>query len=82
MHSVLRTSATTGYDWIVEGIAEYYTLELLRRSGSISETRFVRAIESQQEWAESTDTLCQRSSQGANHRISRHHHVRAGQRNS
>jgi len=65
MHSTLRQSARTGYDWIVEGLAEFYSLELLRRSGSISEARFQIAMEKQQEWAESADALCQESSKAA-----------------
>jgi predicted metalloprotease with PDZ domain len=62
MHSVLRQSAASGYDWIVEGVAEYYSLELLRRSGSISEPRYRKALEMQHEWAKSADSLCRRSS--------------------
>lgn len=65
MHSLLRQSAETGYDWIVEGIAEYYSLELLRRSGTITETRYQKAITEQQEWAASADDLCRRSSKAA-----------------
>ena len=62
MHSVLRQSAAPGYDWIVEGLAEYYSLELLQRSGTISDARYDKAIVRQQEWAESADALCGRSS--------------------
>ena len=65
MHSVMRTSAAPGYDWIVEGLAEYYSLELLRRSGTISESRFGTALATQKEWAQSADSLCGRRSQGA-----------------
>jgi hypothetical protein len=65
MHSIVRTSAAPGYDWIVEGLAEYYSLELLRRSGTISESRFNKAMASQQEWAKSADSLCQRRSKAA-----------------
>lgn len=65
MHSVLRISAAPGYDWIVEGVAEYYSLELLRRSGTISEKRFAKALATQKEWAQSAENLCQRTSKGA-----------------
>ena len=37
--------ATGGADWIVEGIAEYYSLELLRRSNTISERRYKKAFD-------------------------------------
>ncbi|MGI9272319.1 MAG: hypothetical protein ACR2QT_11125 [Woeseiaceae bacterium] len=65
MHSALRISTTDGYDWIVEGLAEYYSLQLLRRSGTISPARYSTALDEQVEWSESARTLCQRSSTGA-----------------
>jgi hypothetical protein len=65
MHSTLRLTGKEGYDWIVEGLAEYYSLELLRRSGSISQGRFDIAIANQLRWSKSADRLCQRSSSGA-----------------
>ena len=51
--------------WIVEGFAEYYSLRLLRRSGSLTTARFERAIDAQRTWAESADTLCSARSAGA-----------------
>ncbi|MDA0705608.1 MAG: hypothetical protein O2907_02945 [Proteobacteria bacterium] len=65
MHSTLRLTSKAGYDWIVEGLAEYYSLELLRRSGSISQARFNIARKNQLRWSESADNLCQRTSNGA-----------------
>ena len=65
VHSTLRVRAAEGYDWIVEGIAEFYSLELLRRSGTISESRFAKALVEQRSWSESADKLCQRSSRAA-----------------
>jgi hypothetical protein len=65
MHSFLRMSAAEPFDWIVEGFAEYYSLELLRRSGSISESRYKKAMTFQENWAESAETLCRPSSTGA-----------------
>lgn len=38
-------------DWIVEGLAEYYSLEILRRSGSISASRHAQALEKLARWA-------------------------------
>lgn len=64
LHSVLRISSAPGHDWIVEGVAEYYSLELLRRSGTISESRFLKALAMQEEWAGSADSLCRRRSSG------------------
>ena len=65
MHSVLGISAREEFDWIVEGFAEYYSLELLRRSGTISQKRFETAIQDQVEWSRSAKRLCQCSSTGA-----------------
>lgn len=41
-----------GDDWLVEGLAEYYSLEILRRTGTISEPRFEKAFEQLSRWAE------------------------------
>lgn len=65
LHSSLRISANAGYDWIVEGLAEYYSLELLRRSGSISPARYARAMDDQQEWSRTVEELCGQVSNGA-----------------
>jgi hypothetical protein len=39
-------------DWIVEGLAEYYSLEILRRAGGISADRYDQAFVGLSEWAE------------------------------
>jgi len=66
MHTALGISAREEFDWIVEGLAEYYSLQLLRRSGTISQKRFETAIQDQVEWSRSARRLCQFSSTGAN----------------
>jgi hypothetical protein len=45
LHASLRLKAAPGDDWIVEGLAEYYSLELLVRSKTISRSRYERALE-------------------------------------
>lgn len=65
MHSTLRITTKPGYDWIVEGLAEYYSLELLRRSGSISQSRHSIAMREQARWSKSAKKLCQPASSGA-----------------
>ena len=65
MHTALGFSASEGFDWIIEGFAEYYSLELLRRSGTISQKRFETALRDQIEWSKSASRLCQLSSTGA-----------------
>jgi hypothetical protein len=45
MHSVLGVRSGAGGDWVVEGIAELYSLELLARSKTISKKRYHKALE-------------------------------------
>lgn len=45
VHTVMRARAGEGGDWIVEGLAELYSLEALARSRTISRRRFRRAID-------------------------------------
>jgi predicted metalloprotease with PDZ domain len=52
-------------DWIVEGLAEYYSLEVLHRSGSISASRHKQAIQKLSEWARRAPTLFEDQSSGA-----------------
>jgi predicted metalloprotease with PDZ domain len=52
-------------DWIVEGLAEYYSLEALRRSGGISERRYAEALGSLEKWATRAPTLFGAQSNGA-----------------
>jgi hypothetical protein len=65
MHLLLRLSDADGYDWIVEGLAEYYSLELLHRSGTISDERYAIARADTAEWASSATELCSPVSSGA-----------------
>lgn len=50
-------------DWIVEGIAEYYAVEILHRTGGISESRYRETLAELAEWgSEAPDLLVKRSS--------------------
>ena len=64
MHVAIELNAAPGHDWIVEGLAEFYSLELLRRSGTISPDRHESAMEQLERWSRSADGLCRRSSTG------------------
>jgi hypothetical protein len=44
VHVISRIRGAPGDDWIAEGIATYYSIELLRRSGLITERRAERAF--------------------------------------
>lgn len=52
-------------DWIVEGLAEFYSIQTLRRSGGISQRRYEQALESIQGWARRAPTLFAEHSNGA-----------------
>ena len=58
VHVAMGVTAESGFDWIVEGLAEYYSLELLQRGGAITARRYQRALEKQREWADDADYLC------------------------
>ena len=53
-------------DWLVEGLAEYYALELLRRTGGISQRRFDGAMEDLAQWAARENGGLAEPSTGAN----------------
>lgn len=65
MHIALGNGAATGTDWIVEGLAEFYSLTVLHRSGTISDRRYAEAIGKQEEWGSSVSDLCAAKSSGA-----------------
>ena len=65
MHIGLSVSAVKGADWIIEGLAEYYSLEILRRSGTISARRYQSAISELARWGSNVKTLCTDPSTGA-----------------
>jgi hypothetical protein len=53
-----------GADWIVEGLAEYYSLAILLRSGGISERRFNEAFDTLAQWSAETQCVATDRSQG------------------
>jgi len=65
MHVVLALDVAPGNDWIVEGLAEYYGLELLRRSGTLTTRRYERARKAQRDWSRDSGNLCGGPSSGA-----------------
>jgi hypothetical protein len=66
VHVGLRLIAESGADWIVEGLAEYYSLEMLRRSGTISDERYRTAHAALRSWGRRTRELCAERSSGSN----------------
>jgi hypothetical protein len=56
-HIALGIHGDEESDWIVEGFAELYSQEALRRSGGISEQRYKQALKHQSQWAKRAPTL-------------------------
>ncbi len=65
LHTMLGIRSRPGDDWIDEGLAEYYSLELLRRSGTITGRRYETALSELREWSNDATALCGRESSGA-----------------
>jgi hypothetical protein len=53
-------------DWIIEGLSEYYSLEILRRSGGLGTKRFAQTLEWLDEWAKRENGRLTSPSSGAN----------------
>ena len=64
VHTALGMRPAGGNDWIVEGFAEYYALEILKRSGTISVQRYTDAIEQLADWGADVDDLFVQRSHG------------------
>lgn len=58
MHTALSIRPRVGYDWIAEGLAEFYSIELLRRGRAITPKRASSAFADQAAWAERAGDLC------------------------
>lgn len=63
-HVVTRISGDANDDWIAEGIAEYYGIELLYRAGAYDEDMRKEVLEDLAEWGREADSLRVRSSTG------------------
>lgn len=65
VHIAMGIRADEESDWIVEGLAEYYSIEALRRSGSISARRYSQTMGQLESWAKRAPTLFAPRSNGA-----------------
>ncbi|MEM9529863.1 MAG: hypothetical protein AAGA23_02970 [Pseudomonadota bacterium] len=65
VHVASGLKGQPGGDWIVEGFAEYYSLTLLLRSGTITEARYRRALKHLTEWSAEAGPLDAPQSRGA-----------------
>ena len=64
VHVFSRISDTDKSDWISEGLAEYYAIELMRRAGGLSEDRYQKVREHLIEWSKPVKSLRTESSTG------------------
>ena len=64
-HTVTGLHAARGDDWIVEGLAEYYSIELARRGNLLSDKLAHRGLELLRERAASVSSLAAPASSGA-----------------
>lgn len=64
VHVVTRIRGDEGDDWIAEGIAEYYSIELLHRAGLASQSRRNKAIDWMRRHGRSIKTLHATDSSG------------------
>lgn len=65
VHMATSMRGARGADWIVEGFAEFYSLELMRRSGTITGHRFDEAMKQLESWSADADSLAVRHAAGA-----------------
>lgn len=57
VHVATGIKAEKGGDWIVEGIAEYYSLKLMWRSGTLTDKRYKDSFRKYEKWALDADRL-------------------------
>jgi len=57
VHTLMRARAGDDGDWIVEGMAEYYSLQALVRSRTISQRRYERALAIKRKRAQGADEV-------------------------
>lgn len=64
VHVALGIRGDNESDWIVEGLAEFYSIQTLRRSGGIGQKRYLQAMDNLKKWARRAPTLFAKSSTG------------------
>ncbi|MDX1366838.1 hypothetical protein [Pseudomonas sp.] len=65
VHVFSRIQSGDRSDWITEGLAEYYAIELVRRAGGLSEERYQKVREQQVEWSKPVKSLRSANASGA-----------------
>lgn len=65
VHVASGLHGSNGADWIVEGLAEFYSLEVLRRSNTISEERYQASFNTLAKWSAGNKCVATDRSEGA-----------------
>lgn len=65
MHVAIGRSASRDNDWIVEGLAEYYSQAVLFRAGTVTRRRNEDTIEELRDWSRQADSLRSNYANGA-----------------
>lgn len=65
VHVITRIDGKRNHDWIVEGLAEFYSFELLHRAGAMTTDRRDYVLASLEDWSQDVETLIERRSTGA-----------------
>lgn len=63
-HMVTGIRGEENSDWIAEGLAEYYSIHLLRRAGGLNDDRYERTINALQRWSKNVKNLEHKKSRG------------------
>jgi hypothetical protein len=64
VHVAMGVSGQEHDDWLVEGLAEYYSVKILQVTGTLSNRRYELTLESLREWGDPIDDLFVRRSAG------------------
>ncbi len=64
VHVITRIRGEENADWIAEGLAEYYAIELLHRSGGMTDARYKKVRRWLQNWSKEVKTLRVKRSAG------------------
>lgn len=57
VHVAMGVAGSNHDDWLVEGLAEYYSIKILRTSGTLSNRRMELALEDSREWGKDVRNL-------------------------
>lgn len=64
VHVFSRLQSRDRSDWVTEGLAEYYAIELVRRAGGLSEERYQKVREQLVDWSKPVKSLRGNSASG------------------